>query len=56
LFWVPHAASGNAVRIFSVSNNVISYGLQMSVVDLMKTLPVHLIACLLAQQPLGAGD
>ncbi|KAL0052476.1 hypothetical protein WJX82_002806 [Trebouxia sp. C0006] len=29
---------------------------KMSVVDLMKTLPVHLIACLLAQQPLGAGQ
>ena len=37
-------------------NNVISCGLQMGVVDLMKALPVHLIACLMAQQPQRAGD
>ena len=53
---MPYAASGSVVRIFPVSNNVTSYGLQMGVVDLMKALPVHLIACLMAQQPQGAGD
>ena len=56
IFWVPHAASGNAVRMFPVSDNVMDCGLQMGVVDLMKALPVHLIACLLAQQPQRAGD
>ena len=29
--------------------------LQMAVVELLKALPAHLIACLLAQQPLPEG-
>lgn len=37
-------------------SNIVICELQMGVVDLMKALPVHLIACLLAQQPQGAGD